>query len=83
MGFEIGGTAEALAADVASMGLLSCVHQMVFLQMSKLGEALFARDAHKRTLACVRAQVNLQITQLTKRFVADITLVVHFTVFLL
>lgn len=41
------------------MWLLSCVYQVVFLQMGKLSEALVARLAFERSFSTVHSEVDL------------------------
>lgn len=59
------------------------MHQMVFLQVRQLGEALGADVALERPLARVGAQVHLEVGQLAERLVAHVALVVHLAVLLL
>ena len=53
MSFQVAGGTESLLANVALVGLLPCVHQVVFLKVGELGEIFPTDRAFKRPLACV------------------------------
>ena len=48
--------------------------------MGQLGEALGTRAALERPLTRVRPQMDLKVGQLTERLIADVALVMHFSV---
>lgn len=55
MGPQVTRRAEFLVADIAFMGLLSRMYQVVFLQVGKLCEAFTTRWTFERSLAGVRS----------------------------
>lgn len=75
VGLQVAGGGEAFFANLASMWLLTRVHQIMFLQMRQLGEPFVAFLAFVGALASVRSQMNLQVGQLAKGFGAFFALV--------
>lgn len=83
MGFEVGGRREPLVADITFVRFFTGVHEVVLLQVGQLRETLGTHVTLKGTLSRVSAQVNLEVAQLSKRFIADVALIMHFSIFLL
>lgn len=75
MGLQVTSAAESLMAHLAFMGLLSCVNQVVFLQVCQLSEVLVAGLTPEGTLTAVYPQMDLQVGQLPKDLSTDVALI--------
>lgn len=75
MGLQITSAAESLMAHLAFMRLLSCVNQVVFLQMCQLSEVLIAGLTSKGTFTTVYSQMDLEVGQLPKDLSTDVALI--------
>lgn len=70
-------------AHVAFMGLLSCVDEVVFLEMRQLSESFFTGLAFERSLTSVGTNMDFKVRELSESLFAYITFIMHFTVLLL
>lgn len=75
MGFQITSAAESLMAHLAFMRLLSCVNQVVFLQVGQLSEVLIAGLTPEGTLSTVHSQMDLEIGQLPEHLSTDVAVI--------
>lgn len=80
MGFQVRGGREPLLADITLVRLLAGVHQVVLLEVGKLGEGFGTDVALEGPLARVGSQVDLKVGQLSEGLAADVAFVVHFAV---
>ena len=83
MSLQIAGGRKAFLADIALVRLLPRVHQMMLLEVGKLGETLGTNVTLEGPLTGVGSKVNFQIGKLPKGFETDVTLVVHLPILLL
>lgn len=65
------------------MWLLSCVYQVVFLQVGELSKTLVAGLALERPFSTVHSQVDLQVGELTERLGTDIALILDLAILFL
>lgn len=75
MGLQVTSAAEPLMAHLAFMRLLSCVNQVVFLQVGQLSEVLIAGLTPEGTLSAVHSQMDLEVRQLPKDLSTDVALI--------
>lgn len=83
MGFQVASAAETLVTHLALVGFLSCVDQIVFLQVGELSETFIAGLTLKGSFPTMDTQVHLKIRKLTKGLGANIALILDLPILLL